>query len=76
MGVRLREVRSRSGGLWGRLSEDDTLAVSLSGLRVYWVRESLLGERVSSVILDGYSLVGREMAIGLGSGYGIRSPHD
>ena len=53
--MRLREVRSRSGGLWGRLREEDTLAVSLSGLRVCLVREpSLLeGERVSSVILEG-----------------------
>lgn len=50
-------MRSRSGGRWGRLNDDETLAVSLwlsvSGLRVVLVRESgVAGERVSSVIRE------------------------
>ena len=63
-GVRFRERRSRSGGRCGRLSED-TLPVSLSGLNVCFVRESLLlaGERVSSSVCDGESSVGGAVGV-------------
>ena len=66
--MRLRELRSRSGGRWGRLSEEDKLAVSLSGLSVSLVCESVLvGESVSSVIREGRSVVNSEVGVGFDS---------